>query len=277
MLKCNTNVVLLGSAAQSKSAMFYLTPYLSKSKVAMGTCIQAINSAIQEIKVRPSKADNSGTPIRTTQHWITRCLNKLTSKSEISDQQAAFSLLGNTTDTSSESYSYFMPKEHISLVSQQLIKRRKNMKNLTIDNQEEDNEDTNFLNSWDELLDEYQSVASFSPIYTTSWDENNKPIEKTPVPKVAHYNCRGIGLKNMNRIEYYSIVGIKALEPKKMDMQLKEEKEVEHFPLPNHIHCIQLIANTCSPNKLHQYSWDGSQPSLHFQIIQMHMIQRNFK
>ena len=29
----------------------------------------------------------------------------------------------------------------------------------------------------------------------------------------------------MNRIEYYSIVGIKALEPKKVSMQLKEEKK----------------------------------------------------
>ena len=49
---------------------------------------------------------------------------------------------------------------------------------MSIENQIEATEDEAGQVSWDELLEEYQDVNSFSPLYTIEFDEDNKPIHQ---------------------------------------------------------------------------------------------------
>jgi len=201
MTTCNTNVVLLGSCAQSKCAMFYLTPYLSKTKIAMGTCLEAIQTAMKDVRVRPSQhPTESGQPLRTAQHWITRSLNILSSRSEVSDNQCAFCLLGNTMDTTSESFCYINPTEHVSYVLQH--------RNKPMALPASSPPPPTAALTWDDMVDQYRDTKSFTPFYTTGTDANGKPV-KTPVPVVMHYNYRGdTRLQILTRLEYSCLVGI---------------------------------------------------------------------
>ena len=124
---------------------------------------------------------------------------------------------------------------------------------MSIENQIEATEDEAGQVSWDELLEEYQDVDSFSPLYTIEFDEDNKPLQKIPVPKVVHYNYRGSDLKDMNRIEYYSLVGIKIMKNnnvKKHHTKGRKQSKIFHFakshPL-SETHCQYLLSKQTTP------------------------------
>ena len=89
---------------------------MPKEKVAVGTALQAMHTSLEHIKKFPSTAPNTNTDERKTQHWLTRTLNTLSCQSELSDQQVAFSLLGNSTDICTETFTYLAPSEHVALI-----------------------------------------------------------------------------------------------------------------------------------------------------------------
>lgn len=68
----------------------------------MGACVLALADAQEHVAKYPSRADDTGTDIRTAQHLLTRTLNGLNCKMEISDTQAASALLGFPTEVTSD-------------------------------------------------------------------------------------------------------------------------------------------------------------------------------
>ena len=160
-VKFNTNAVLLGSRFQSIAAMFYLTPYIAKGKVAVGTALQAMHTSLEHIEKFPSTAPNATTDERKTQHWLTQTLNTLSCQSELSDQQVAFSLLGNSTDICTETFTYLSPSEHVALIRQQINNQAPSLTQHT------DADDEPF-----EQCD-YSDIQGFSPLYITELDGSN--------------------------------------------------------------------------------------------------------
>jgi len=49
-IKFKTNVVLLRSWFQSIAALFYITPYIAKAKVQIGTALQANFTSLQYVQ-----------------------------------------------------------------------------------------------------------------------------------------------------------------------------------------------------------------------------------
>ena len=102
-----TNAIFLGNAQQSSAAFFYVAPYICKTKVALESCIGAIDSAQKHIDKYKSRASDSGTDKRYVQHMFTRVLNDLSTSICVSDTQVALSLLEMGTEINSDSFRYF--------------------------------------------------------------------------------------------------------------------------------------------------------------------------
>ena len=108
--------MILGSTEQGKSALFYLTNYVSKGKFEMEECLSVLKEANQHIEQYPSLAENTGTAQRTAMHVLTRTLNKLNLHMEISDYQIAAALLGLPTEITSESFVYIRPQASVAFM-----------------------------------------------------------------------------------------------------------------------------------------------------------------
>ena len=101
---CNTAVMMLGNAMQSKSALFYLSDYFAKNKVELSHVLSTLEESRRHIDSHPSLADDTGSTTRTVQHWLTRTANSLTSASEVADTQAVAALLNGTVEFTSECF-----------------------------------------------------------------------------------------------------------------------------------------------------------------------------
>lgn len=67
---CNTAIYYISTGAAAKSAMFYLIKYLLKDPNPRALTLSIAKAARQDITAYPSVAENSGTDVRTAQHWI---------------------------------------------------------------------------------------------------------------------------------------------------------------------------------------------------------------
>ena len=65
---CSNAVVLLGNSIQSKTALFYLSPYVAKNNVAIDQTLSILVLAEKEIDIRKSVAVDSGTNVRNVKN-----------------------------------------------------------------------------------------------------------------------------------------------------------------------------------------------------------------
>ena len=107
LLGCNTNLLFLGSKEQSRGALFYIGPYINKNGVEIIDALPVIAKAQDDAMTHRSVAEDSGTEKRTVQHTLQKTLNRMNSKMEISDTQAAGALFGLDARMTSEIFSYF--------------------------------------------------------------------------------------------------------------------------------------------------------------------------
>ena len=91
---CNTAPLMLGGMEQAKAALFYLVKYLTKDGAEDRVAASVIVEASKHVDVHPSVASNTGEPQRTAQHKLTRIVNSLSARAELSDTQCALALLG---------------------------------------------------------------------------------------------------------------------------------------------------------------------------------------
>ena len=207
------NASLLGNSQQSRSALFYLTPYLCKNKVELESCLQLLARAQQKILEYPSTANDTGTETRTTQHLLTTLINSLHNHVEVSDTQAALSLLSMGHELSSEIFCTYSEQSHVKLVEFEL-ELHKNKSNLReylegmrniYDNEEIGSKDLKNENII-ECTDDTMGAATF---YTVT--DKNGLQKNIPVPYTCHYRLRGKELANMSRVEYYAVVGLRRI------------------------------------------------------------------
>ena len=104
LLGCNSNLLHLGSTEQSKAALFYIGPYINKDGVKITDALPLLLKAHEHALNFPSVADDSGTDKRTTQHTLTRALNRMNNMVEVTDTQAAAGLLGMGASLCSERF-----------------------------------------------------------------------------------------------------------------------------------------------------------------------------
>jgi hypothetical protein len=102
ILGSHSNSLLLGASEQSRVAGLYLGPYVDKGKTNLADSLDLVFESLENVRVHPSVAIDTGTTKRFAQHVLTRILNLLNSLMEISDTQAAAALLGLIVLLSSE-------------------------------------------------------------------------------------------------------------------------------------------------------------------------------
>ena len=104
----STNAMLLGNSQQSCASLFYVVPYLCKNKVALESCLLALEQAQQHVEKYPSQNTiDTGTDKRYVQHMFTHVVNDLSRCMQLSDTQIALSLLNMGTEVCTDSFKYF--------------------------------------------------------------------------------------------------------------------------------------------------------------------------
>lgn len=107
---------LLGSIEQAKSALFYLVPYQGKSKFPINQALPILNSVLDHVDRNDSQhPTESGRMDRTVKHLLTRTLNKMNLRMEISDYEMAASLLDLPSVFCSDRFSVGHPKAMMAL------------------------------------------------------------------------------------------------------------------------------------------------------------------
>ena len=102
---------MLGALDQAKSALFYLVPYQGKGKFPIQEALPILNDALQYVDHNPSQhPTESGTKNRNIKYLLTRTLNRMHLRMEISDYEMAASLLELPSVISSDRFAVGDPK-----------------------------------------------------------------------------------------------------------------------------------------------------------------------
>ena len=158
LLGSNTNLLHLGSTEQSKSALFYIGPYINKDGVKITDALPLLKKAYEHAQNFPSSAEDSGTNKRTVQHALTRALNKLNALVEVSDTQAVSSLLRMKPSLCSDTFVTCDTKAYQKYVNAELqrIRDLKGKDMYGYDSSDTD-EEKGYLSETDFLLGEESS------------------------------------------------------------------------------------------------------------------------
>ena len=105
----HNNFSLLGSLEQAKGAIFYVCPYMGKSKYPLQQCLTLLQQTLNHIEKYPSTATDSGTEKRTARHFLQRLLNKMNLHMELSDHQMVAGLIGLPSIICSDQFAYGNP------------------------------------------------------------------------------------------------------------------------------------------------------------------------
>jgi len=147
LLGCNSNLLHLGSTEQSKAALFYIGPYINKDGVKITDALPLLSKAHEHALNYPSVADDTGTAKRYAQHALQRALNKMNNLIEVTDTQAAASLLGMGASLCSESFATCDIKAFIKYVNAELQRIR----GSSLQNDDSDSDDDAEKEYYDEM------------------------------------------------------------------------------------------------------------------------------
>ena len=106
LLVCNTNVSLLGSAAQAKAILCYLLLYVTKTTNELTESIALLYNARRRAALNPSIAEDANTPHRKARLFLHKLLNDISGRVEVSSTMAALCLLGGEAEVFSHQFFY---------------------------------------------------------------------------------------------------------------------------------------------------------------------------
>ncbi|CAJ1937001.1 unnamed protein product, partial [Cylindrotheca closterium] len=181
----HNNTVLLGGIQQSKSAMFYIAPYMAKEKASLAACLTILEQARKEVKKFKSKADDSTMKPqeRLAKHFLSKVTNKLNAYTELSDYQTVAYLLQVPSIITSELFNYSEPWGAM------------NYRKKLIENDDDDKE---------------IYLGYIRNFIIEKGEDGNRDI-KMAVPVVAMYFHRGKELAHLSLYEYDAMIQVKPL------------------------------------------------------------------
>ena len=99
ILGCNTDFSFFGSESAARCAACYVLKYITNNPAELDSTIALVYKARVDIKNHPSKAENSGSNIRTATHFLNAVLNRINGLEEVSAQMAAAAIIGMSFDS----------------------------------------------------------------------------------------------------------------------------------------------------------------------------------
>ena len=207
----STNAILIGNTQQASAALFYVLPYVCKSKFALEACLLALENAQHHIAKFPSKAPDTGTDTRCVQHLFTKVLNDLSRSVELSDTQVALDLLNTTSKITSDSYRFFGADCSVNHFLSHMNDSRHlhTMAEAGIDCELDLEELARMAGTDpDEVLCKSTPSSNFGPasIYKVPLKDGNSL--SVPVHYPTHWWHRGEELKMLTQMEYAALVSV---------------------------------------------------------------------
>ena len=251
----NTAAYPLGGFEQAKSILFYLIKYMSKDQAPLASSLAVIKYAFDKINLYPSTASDAGTDLRTGKHLLMAILNKISGIAEISDTQAAASLLGLPAQEGTAKEVFVFVKNAVAFVEEMELRMAgKDPKGAWRDDDDEDQHPTEAepenLEKEEEEGAENQSPEELfqflfpdegsvelptgrgtkskwgrAPIFQAE-DKEGKPTYVV-VPQHLNYAHRGKGLECLNLLEYVCIIEVIQKQKKQKQKQKQKEQEQE--------------------------------------------------
>ena len=100
----NTSANFIAAPGSAQSAIYYISKYMSKNPTHAKSVLPLVYSAVSKRKLYPSKAEDTGSSIRSATHLTQIVLNLLNGGDECSDQMAASAVYNLTSSISSHSF-----------------------------------------------------------------------------------------------------------------------------------------------------------------------------
>ena len=243
----HNNFQLLGSLIQAKGAIFYICPYLGKSKFKLQQSLVILHQGLQHIKEHESQSESDrGTVGRMMKFLLQRAINQSNLKMELSQYQAVAKIYGLPSLLTSEKPTYGNPASDAAFRTQ--VQFQQDMR-VALDrvlqriNAERDDVEYHSALEPGGSLEDFivpddpsteDAAAASAPeapsppagTYSEShlreeigqtrifaFEEElaggQKRKLRTAVPVAALYANRGVALNDMNRHEYRALIGIR--------------------------------------------------------------------
>jgi hypothetical protein len=239
----HNNYLLLGSQDQAKSAIYYICPYMGKTKYPLMHSLAVLQLALDHVEKHKSVAADTGSDQRTAKHVLTRVLNQMNLCMEKSDYQAAACLAHLPTHFSGTKNAYGNPTAdhaYSTLVQVQEDSQRAHERMITFLNCEQDelerqqdaaaggamsdfivddadskppavsadhHEAYQFESYNAEDLKNLQDIGFLQLVTMRDPSEDRNKDIRMLIPSASLYGSRGAELRNLNRLEFRSLVG----------------------------------------------------------------------
>lgn len=244
----HNNFSLLGSLIQAKGAVFYVCPYMGKSKYPLQQCLTLLQQSLDHVQDYPSIAADSGTKIRTVKHILQRLLNKMNLHMELSDYQIAADLIGLPSIIASDRFAYGNPaadmayRTHVQMresgaldeLLYQANRERDDFEYrravgpggeledfVEMEGKNEENQPTEHASDTTSRVTQAATTSSYYKDdvlaeighlkvypFEESCPDGTSLKYKTLVPTSAYYGNRGQELKHLSRHEYRALIGV---------------------------------------------------------------------
>ena len=106
---CNEAAIPMGSTCEALAKTGYVCSYVTVEDQVLRASVPVIHAAKMHADLYPSVAPDVHTEQRTAKHVLTRIINSLTGKIEVSGEMAAAALLGQRSFTCSHKFWYVFP------------------------------------------------------------------------------------------------------------------------------------------------------------------------
>ncbi|KAF5311183.1 hypothetical protein D9611_012999 [Ephemerocybe angulata] len=103
LLKCNTDIKFIGSGADAKAFMYYVTDYITKAPLSMHAGLTALSYAIQQAESR-GVLQNHPADVSSARRATTIAVNSMLGRQEISHPQVMSYILGGGEHYTNESF-----------------------------------------------------------------------------------------------------------------------------------------------------------------------------
>jgi hypothetical protein len=257
----NTAAYFLGMLEQARGALFYLVKYLTKDKTELSASLVVLLDARKHVDQYPSVAENVGTEIRTTQHFLVRVLNCLSGMSEYGAPQAASVAMERPCTWVSHLFTYVFPHEILDWLAQTSESLRTAHTEATgnAHNDEYASVNDDDPDAANEVL--MEAITHDGPCGSaTVYQVDGRPV---PVSRYQHYLLRPRELLMMTLPEFCLCTQI-VLRKKQ-----KEGTDEEDIPLTTTHHVNDVPRNVGRPDNLRMRFASADHPLYNTHEVQL--------
>jgi hypothetical protein len=220
----NTAAYFLGMLEQSRGALFYLVKYLTKDKTELSASLVVLLDARKHIDKYPSVAENVGTQVRNTQHFLVRVLNSLSGMSEYGAPQAASVAMERPCTWVSHLFTYVYPHDMLHWLSLQSENSTTDHAAATDHARDDDNPDTANEVLFDALT--HDGLCGSAIVYQV----DGKPV---PVSPFQHYLLRPRELLMMTLPEFTLCTQVVLKKSSKEETDVDDMLQSSSIPPPH--------------------------------------------